>query len=89
MQKINIIEDYINSVQSNKVNNFKEKYRKYDVFIMDDIQFLSNKEKTQEELFHLFNALHDTNKQIVFSSDQHPALLNGMEERLKSRLGIK
>lgn len=52
---------------------------------MDDVQFLASKEKTQEELFHLFNALHDNNKQIVFSSDQHPALLNGMEERLQSR----
>jgi len=52
---------------------------------MDDIQFLATKEKTQEELFHLFNALHDNNKQIVFSSDIHPALLNGMEERLQSR----
>jgi chromosomal replication initiator protein len=52
---------------------------------MDDVQFLATKEKTQEELFHLFNTLHDTNKQIVFSSDQHPALLQGLEERLKSR----
>jgi chromosomal replication initiator protein len=52
---------------------------------MDDIQFLSNKDKTQEELFHLFNALHDSNKQIVFSSDVHPALMQNMEDRLRSR----
>ena len=52
---------------------------------MDDVQFLNSKEKTQEELFHLFNTLHDNNKQIVFSSDIHPALLSGMEERLQSR----
>lgn len=77
--------DYINSVQTNKVNNFKEKYRKYDVLIMDDIQFLSNKEKTQEELFHLFNNLYDDNKQIVFSSDKHPNYIQNLEERLKSR----
>lgn len=77
--------DYFNSLQSGSANNFKDKYRQYDVLIMDDIQFLATKEKTQEELFHLFNALHDNNKQIVFSSDQHPALLNGMEERLQSR----
>ncbi|HEY1037612.1 MAG TPA: chromosomal replication initiator protein DnaA [Candidatus Paceibacterota bacterium] len=77
--------DYINSVQSNKVHNFKEKYRKYDVFIMDDIQFLSNKEKTQEELFHLFNHMYDANKQIIFSSDQHPNYLQNLEDRLKSR----
>lgn len=77
--------DYINSVQNNKVNNFKEKYRRYDVLIMDDIQFLSNKEKTQEELFHLFNNLYDDNKQIIFSSDKHPNYIQNLEERLKSR----
>ncbi len=77
--------DYINSVQANKVHNFKEKYRKYDVLIMDDIQFLSQKEKTQEELFHLFNYMYDGNKQIIFSSDQHPNYLQNLEDRLKSR----
>lgn len=77
--------DYFNSLQNGTANSFKDKYRQYDVLIMDDVQFLATKEKTQEELFHLFNALHDNNKQIVFSSDQHPALLNGMEERLQSR----
>ncbi len=79
--------DYINSVQNQKVNNFKEKYRKYDVLIMDDIQFLSNKERTQEELFHLFNFLYDNNKQIIFSSDKHPNYIPQLEERLKSRFG--
>lgn len=77
--------DYFNSLQSGTANSFKDKYRQYDVLIMDDVQFLANKEKTQEELFHLFNALHDNNKQIVFSSDVHPALLSNMEERLQSR----
>jgi len=77
--------DYINAIQSNKITQFKEKYRKYDILIMDDIQFLSNKEKTQEELFHLFNTLYDNNKQIVFSSDKHPHYIPGLEERLKSR----
>ena len=77
--------DYVNAMLANKVNNFKEKYRKYDIFIMDDIQFLSNKEKTQEELFHLFNYLYDNNKQIIFSSDQHPNYLQNLEDRLKSR----
>lgn len=77
--------DYFNSLQSGSANSFKDKYRQYDVLIMDDVQFLATKEKTQEELFHLFNALHDTNKQIVFSSDIHPALLSGMEDRLRSR----
>jgi len=77
--------EYINSVQQNKVNNFKDKYRKYDLLIMDDIQFLSGKDKTQEELFHLFNTLYDNNKQIIFSSDKHPNFIPGLEERLKSR----
>ncbi len=79
--------DYINSVQTGKVNNFKEKYRKYDVLIMDDIQFFAGKEKSQEELFHLFNYLYDNNKQIIFSSDKHPNYINNLEERLKSRFG--
>ncbi len=77
--------DYINSVRAGRANNFKDQYRQYDVLIMDDIQFIANTEKTQEELFHLFNALHDNNKQIVFSSDKHPSLLPGFEERLKGR----
>lgn len=79
--------DYINSVQSpgNKTHIFKEKYRKYDVLIMDDIQFIGKMEKTQEELFHLFNTLYENNKQIIFSSDKHPSLILGLEERLLSR----
>jgi chromosomal replication initiator protein len=77
--------DYVNSVQNNKANLFKEKYRKYDVLIMDDIQFISTKEKTKEELFHLFNSLYENNKQIIFSSDRHPNYIPGLEDRLKSR----
>lgn len=77
--------DYFNALQNGTANNFKDKYRQYDALIMDDVQFLSNKEKTQEELFHLFNALHDNNKQIVFSSDVPPHLMSHMEERLRSR----
>ena len=79
------LNDYINSVQSNKVTQFKEKYRKYDVLIMDDVQFLSGKEKTQEELFHLFNVMKDSNKHIIFSCDKHPNFVTGLEDRLKSR----
>lgn len=79
--------DYFNSLQNNKANSFKEKYRKYDTIIMDDIQFFSNKEKFQEELFHLFNNFHDGNRQIIFSSDQHPNVIPGLEDRLKSRFG--
>ncbi|KKU79390.1 MAG: Chromosomal replication initiator protein DnaA [Parcubacteria group bacterium GW2011_GWA2_47_7] len=79
--------DYVTSLQNNRVNEFKDKYRKYDVLIMDDIQFLVGKEKTQEELFHLYNALYENNKQIIFSSDKHPNYINGLEDRLKSRFG--
>jgi chromosomal replication initiator protein len=77
--------DYISSVQSNRVNFFKDKYRKYDTLIMDDIQFLSNKDRSQEELFHLFNSFYENNKQIIFSSDKSPKLIPNLEERLKSR----
>lgn len=77
--------DYINSLQNKTPNSFKEKYRKYDMIIMDDIQFISGKDKTQEELFHLFNTLYESNRQIIFSSDKHPNLIHGLEERLQSR----
>lgn len=79
--------DIIAALQTGKINQVKEKYRKYDVLIMDDIQFLSQKEKTQEELFHLFNSLYENNKQVVFSSDKHPNLIPSIEDRLKSRFG--
>ena len=79
--------DYINSLQQNRVQEFKDKYRKYDMLIMDDIQFLVGKEKTQEELFHLFNSLYENNRQIIFSSDRHVNYINGLEDRLKSRFG--
>lgn len=77
--------DYVNATNLNKINSFKEKYRKYDVFIMDDIQFINGKERTQDELFHLFNSLYEMNKQIIFSSDKHPNLIIGLEDRLRSR----
>ena len=78
--------DYTDSVQEGTANRFKDKYRQYDLLIMDDVQFLSKKEKTQEELFHLFNTLHDTNKQIIFSSDRAPVAIPDIAERLKGRL---
>ena len=78
-------QDLVNSIQLNTTNAFKEKYRKYDVFIMDDVQFISNKEKTQEELFHLFNEIYDRNGQIIFSSDRHPNYIASIADRLKSR----
>ena len=77
--------DLVNATNLNKINSFKEKYRKYDVFIMDDIQFINGKERTQDELFHLFNSLYEMNKQIIFSSDKHPNFIIGLEDRLRSR----
>ncbi|QQR82237.1 chromosomal replication initiator protein DnaA [Candidatus Campbellbacteria bacterium] len=78
-------QDLVNSIQTNTTSSFKEKYRKFDVLIMDDVQFLSNKEKTQEELFHLFNEIYDKNGQIIFSSDRHPNYIQSIADRLKSR----
>lgn len=77
--------DFINSLQSNKANSFKEKYRKYDLLIIDDIQFIGKMEKIQEELFHTFNTFHESNKQIIFSSDKHPNYIPELADRLKSR----
>ncbi|MBI2108995.1 MAG: chromosomal replication initiator protein DnaA [Parcubacteria group bacterium] len=78
--------DYINSVQMNKISIFKEKYRKYDVLIMDDIHYFEGKGGTQDEFFHLFNTLYNNNKQMIFSADRHYNYAE-LEERLKSRLG--
>src|SRR3989338_5452544 len=77
--------DFINSLQGNKANSFKEKYRKYDLLIIDDIQFIGKMEKIQEELFHTFNTFHESNKQIIFSSDKHPNHIPELADRLKSR----
>src|SRR3989344_5072731 len=77
--------DFINSLQNNKANSFKEKYRKYDILIIDDIQFIGKMEKIQEELFHTFNTFYENNKQIIFSSDKHPNYIPELADRLKSR----
>lgn len=77
--------DFINSLQNNKANFFKEKYRKYDLLIIDDIQFIGKMEKIQEELFHTFNTFYENNKQIIFSSDKHPNYIPELADRLKSR----
>jgi chromosomal replication initiator protein len=77
--------DFTNSIRNNKANYFKEKYRKYDLLIIDDIQFVGKMEKIQEELFHTFNSFYQNNKQIIFSSDKHPNYIPELAERLKSR----
>ncbi|MBU6430854.1 MAG: chromosomal replication initiator protein DnaA [Patescibacteria group bacterium] len=78
-------QDFINSLDKGKAEQFKEQYRKYDLLIIDDIQFFASKQKTQEEFFHLFNNLYDNSKQLVFSSDKHPNFIQGLEERVRSR----
>ena len=72
-------------MKSNKIGEFKEKFQQIDLLIIDDIQFLSGKEKTQNEFFHIFNALYQLNKQIVLSSDRPPKSIATIEDRLRSR----
>lgn len=78
-------QEFFDAIRDNKINEFSASYRKMDVLIIDDIQFLKNKEKTQDLFFNIFNTLHQNNKQIVLSSDKPPKELQGMEERLISR----
>lgn len=77
--------EYTDSLQQGTANRFKDKYRQYDLLIIDDVQFFSKKDKFQEELFHLFNSLYDNNKQIIFSSDRAPVAIPDIAERLRGR----
>ncbi|MCI1959963.1 MAG: chromosomal replication initiator protein DnaA [Clostridia bacterium] len=77
--------ELINSISTNKNEEFRNKYRNIDVLLIDDIQFIAQKERTQEEFFHTFNALHSNNKQIIISSDRPPKEIKTLEERLKTR----
>jgi chromosomal replication initiator protein len=80
------VNEFINAIRFDKVHQFKLKYHGIDVLLIDDVQFISNKDQTQEAFFHIFNALHESGKQIVFSSDCYPADISGLAERLRSRL---
>ncbi|MDK2881897.1 MAG: chromosomal replication initiator protein [Bacillota bacterium] len=77
--------ELINCIKDDEINSFRAKYREKDVLLIDDIQFLENKERTQEEFFHTFNALHEANRQIIVSSDRPPKELSTLEDRLRSR----
>lgn len=77
--------EYVTAIQNNKVNDFTNFYRSVDILIVDDIQFFSTKEKTQDNFFHTFNALHQAGKQIILTSDKPPKELRGVDERLISR----
>jgi len=80
------INEFVQSIRERTTQAFKHHYRDVDVFIIDDVQFLAGKGKTQEELFHTFNALHGQGKQVVLSSDRSPRVIPTFEERLRSRL---
>ena len=80
------VNDLIESIQNSKMTQFREKYRdSYDILLMDDIQFIANKDRTQEEFFHTFNALHSSKRQIVVTSDKPPKEISGLEERIRTR----
>jgi chromosomal replication initiator protein len=79
------LNDFIRHVRNQTMERFQEKYRKCDVLLIDDIQFLSNKEGIQEEFFHTFEALKGTGKQIILTADKHPKKIAGLEKRLQSR----
>ena len=80
------VNEFINAIRFNKVHRFQAKYHNIDVLLIDDMQFISNKEHTQEAFFHIFNALYEAHKQIVFSSDTYPQNIKGIADRLRSRL---
>ncbi|MFE9689821.1 chromosomal replication initiator protein DnaA [Micromonospora sp. NPDC005806] len=77
--------DFINSLRDDKTSAFQRRYRDVDILLIDDIQFLENRERTQEEFFHTFNTLHNANKQIVITSDRSPKQLATLEDRLRTR----
>ena len=79
------VNELISSLQHDQMTNFRNKYRNIDVLLIDDIQFIGGKERTQEEFFHTFNTLYESNKQIVFSCDRTPKEIPTLEERLQSR----
>jgi len=81
------VSDMIRALQHNKIDDFKKRYRRVNALLIDDVQFFANKDRSQEEFFHTFNALFETQQQIVLSSDRFPKEVTGLEERLKSRFG--
>ena len=79
------ISGVVSSIKNHRIEDFKNNFKKVDVLIIDDVQFLAGKEKTQEEFFHIFNSLYEKNKQIIISSDRPPKVISNIEERLRSR----
>ena len=81
------VQEFISALSNNDMRSFKDKFRSTDIFMIDDVQFFSGKDYTQEEFFHTFNSLMDDGKQLVISADRTPGSLDGIEERIRSRLG--
>jgi chromosomal replication initiator protein len=81
------VDNYVSALRHNTMNEFKSAYRSLSALLIDDIQFLANKERSQEEFFHTFNALFESQNQIILTSDRYPKEIPGLEERLKSRFG--
>lgn len=87
MHSERFVQDMVKALQNNAIEEFKRYYRSVDALFIDDIQFFANKERSQEEFFHTFNALLEGNQQIILTSDRYPKEIEGVEERLKSRFG--
>lgn len=81
------VADMVKALQTNSMNEFKRYYRNVDALLIDDIQFFAGKDRTQEEFFHTFNALLESQQQVILTCDRYPKEINGVEERLKSRFG--
>src|SRR5204863_3302596 len=79
------VNDFINSLRDKRIEGFKNRYRAYDVLLIDDVQFFEGKERFQEEFFHTFNSLYEAGSQVVLSSDRPPRDISTLEERLRSR----
>jgi chromosomal replication initiator protein len=87
MHSERFVQDMVKALQNNAIEEFKRYYRSVDALLIDDIQFFANKERSQEEFFHTFNALLEGNQQIILTSDRYPKEIKGVEDRLKSRFG--
>lgn len=87
MHSERFVQDMVKALQNNAIEEFKGYYRSVDALLIDDIQFFANKERSQEEFFHTFNALLEGNQQIILTSDRYPKEIDGVEDRLKSRFG--
>jgi chromosomal replication initiator protein len=87
MHSERFVQDMVKALQNNAIEDFKRFYRSVDALLIDDIQFFANKDRSQEEFFHTFNALLEGNQQIILTSDRYPKEIVGVEDRLKSRFG--